>query len=183
MDAFLQPLLASFLAEWGDRTQLLAMMLALRYRGSPMVLAGIANALISAAAGNFIGTQVNFRALTLLTAIALLCAGGAALLPQRPPKLRTRDGGIPFLCSFMAFGILEFGDKTQFLTLALAGQMHSFWLVGTGAAVGVILANAPAVLVGHRLPALLPLRSLRISAGILLLISGVIAGLIALQLI
>lgn len=187
MDAFLPPLLAAFLAEWGDRTQLLAMMLALRFRGSPQVLGGIAlaaavNAAISAFAGSLLATIINFQAISLMTALALMLAGGAALLPQRPPRLGPSAEQNALWASFLAFLLLGFGDKTQFLTMTLAARAHAVPLTAMGAAIGVVLANAPAVFLGDRLPAVLPLRMIRIAAGILLLMAGVIGALLILEL-
>ena len=187
MDALLPTFLAAFIAEWGDRTQLLAMMLALRFNGSPRVLVGIAaaaivNGLVSAYFGSLIADYVNFRAFTLLTALALAFAGGGMFLTPEPPKLATYGTDSALIASFLGFAILSFGDKTQFVTMAFAARTDSMLLAGLGAAGGIILANAPAVLLGSRMPEVIPMRIFRIGGGVLLLIAASIGAISALQL-
>lgn len=188
MDALLPPLVAAFLAEWGDKTQLLAVMLSIRFRRSDAVLFGIAaaalfNSALAAVAGSLITDLINFRAITLMSALALIFAGAGALLPQKPPKLESRGaGGIAF-ASFFAFAVLEFGDKTQFLTMTLAARADSIWLAAAGGTIGILLASAPAVVMSERFSAELPLRGIRTGAGVILLIAGVITALTALRLV
>jgi putative Ca2+/H+ antiporter (TMEM165/GDT1 family) len=188
MDALLPTFLATFLAEWGDRTQLLAVMLAVRFKGNPRVLMGIAaaaiaNGVLSAYFGTLIAHYVNFRALTLLTAFALAFAGGAMVLPQKSPTLSSYGTESALVTSFLGFGILAFGDKTQFVTMAMAARTDSLLLVGLGAAGGVILANAPAVLLGEKMAEVIPMRIVRIGAGVLLMIAASISAISALRLI
>lgn len=187
MDALVPPFLAAFLAEWGDRTQLLAALLAVRFGRVRPVLAGIAlaafaNSLLSAFAGHLLTDIINFRAISLMTAIALLFAGVGAFLPQKSPKL---EGGKTraFLASLISFGILEFGDKTQFLTATLAARADSIWLPAFGATAGTLLAVAPALIMGDRLAERVPLRSLRMAAGILFSLFGAILAISALRLV
>ena len=187
MDALLPPFVAAFLAEWGDRTQLLAILLAARFRSPRLVLAGIAaaalaNGMISAFGGRLLADIVPFRAITLMTGIALLLAGAGALLPRKPATFEGSGRAGAFLASFFAFAVLEFGDKTQFVTVALAGRTGSFWLTGLGAAAGVTLASAPAVFLQERLGTILPLTAIRIGAAVLLLIAASAAAISALRL-
>lgn len=188
MDALLPPLVAAFLAEWGDKTQLLAVMLALRVRRVNTVLIGIAaavllNSLLSAFAGSLLAGLITFRALTLMTGLALISAGVGALLPQKPPRLETRGAGGVLFASFFAFGVLQFGDKTQFVTAALAGRANSIWLTGFGAALGTMLAIIPAAMMAERLSAVLPLRAIRTVSGSVLLIAGAVVAITALRLL
>lgn len=188
MDALLPPLVAAFLAEWGDKTQLLAVLLAIRFRRSNAVLIGIAaaallNCLLAAFAGSLIAGLITFRAMTLMTALALIFAGAGALLPQKPPKYESRGTGGAALASFFAFAVLEFGDKTQFMTTTLAARADSIWLAGIGAAVGVTSASVPAVLIAERFSAVLPLRAIRSGAGLILLMAGLLTAVSALRLI
>jgi putative Ca2+/H+ antiporter (TMEM165/GDT1 family) len=78
--------------------------------------------------------------------------------------------------------VLEFGDKTQFLTFTLAARADSLWLAAMGATAGILAAAAPAVLLGDRLGEVLPLRQIRLGASLLFLIVGVIAAAGALRL-
>jgi putative Ca2+/H+ antiporter (TMEM165/GDT1 family) len=188
MDALLPPLVAAFLAEWGDRTQLLAALLAVRFGRARPVLAGIAiaafaNSLLAALAGQMLADLINFRAITLMTALALLFAGVGALLPQKPPALEGKGTGGAFLASLFAFVVLAFGDKTQFLTATLAARADSFWLPAIGATVGVVLATVPAVLMADRFAPMLPLRAIRLVSGLAFLLLGAIAAISALRLV
>lgn len=188
MDALLPPFVAAFLAEWGDRTQLLACLLAARFAAPRAVLAGIAlaalaNSLLAAFGGHLLADYINFRAITLMMALALLFAGVGALWPQRPPKLEGSGRAGAFLASLFAFGVLEFGDKTQFITATLAARADSLWLTGFAAAAGIVLASMPAVLLADRLSATIPLKALRIGVGMLFLLLGVIAAISALRIV
>ena len=188
MNALLPPLVAAFLAEWGDKTQLLAVMLSIRFRRTRAVLAGIVlaaflNSLAAAFAGSLISDLLTFRALTLMAAVALVFAGVGGLLPQKAPKLHTQGTGGVVLASFFAFAVLEFGDKTQFITTTLAARSDSIWLAGIGATAGIVAANAPAVLIAERFSTTVPLRPIRAVAGVILLSAGMIIALGALRLI
>lgn len=188
MDALLPPLVAAFLAEWGDKTQLLAAMLSIRFRRPRAVLAGIAlaaflNSLAAAFAGSLIADLLTFRALTLMAAVALIFAGVGGLLPQKAPKLHSQGVGGVVFASFFAFAVLEFGDKTQFMTTALAARSDSIWLAAIGATIGIVAANAPAIMMAERFTVTVPVRPIRIVAGVILLLAGVITALGALRLI
>lgn len=186
MDALLPPFVAAFLAEWGDRTQLLACLLATRFGAPRAVLAGIAlaafaNSLLAAFGGHLLADYINFRAITLMMALALLFAGVGALWPQRPPKLEGSGKAGAFLSSLFAFGVLEFGDKTQFVTATLAARTGSIWLTALAATGGIILATLPAVLLADRLSATVPLKAIRIGVALLFLLLGGIAAISALR--
>lgn len=187
MSDFLPALMATFLAEWGDRTQVLAMMLALRFRGSPKVLWGlggavVANTALGVVAGHQIGLLLSHRSARLMTGIALVLGGMGALLPQAPPRLPAMRGDAVLWASFIAFFTAGLGDKAQFLAMALAAQGPSPLLVGAGATLGIFLANAPAVLLGDRITAAVPLRAIRKGVGLLLIVPGVIVAIVALRL-
>jgi putative Ca2+/H+ antiporter (TMEM165/GDT1 family) len=188
----LEPLLTSFiaaaLAEWGDKTQLLAVALAVRYRSAGPVLAGIAlaallNALLAAAAGLLVHGYIALRAISLLIALALAFAGIAGLMTSKEAKMGETWKTGPFLTSLGCFFLLEFGDKTQFLTFAIAAQFNSLALAAAGATAGVAAASVPAVLLADQLPKTVPLRAIRIGAAILFLLVGVIVAVNALRLV
>jgi putative Ca2+/H+ antiporter (TMEM165/GDT1 family) len=187
-----EPLLTSFvaaaLAEWGARTQLLVALLAARYRRPLPILLGvavaaIANSLIAAYAGALLHGRVPLRALALLTALALLFAGGEGLFPARPKPMAESWRTGPFVTAFACFFLLEFGDRTQFVTAAIAARFDAFALAGAGAAAGIIVSTAPAALLGDRLARRAPLRAIRMGTAILFLISGFIAAVTALRLV
>jgi len=187
-----EPLLTSFifaaLAEWGAKTQLLAIALSARYRRPLPILLGIAlaaiaNSLIGAYAGSLIHDRVPLRALTLLSGLALLFAGAEGLFPAKlkPMGEGWRTG--PFVTTAACFFLLEFGDRTQFVTAAIAARFNAFALAGAGAAAGIIIASVPAVLLGPLLAKKVPLRAIRIGAAILFLVSAFIVAINALRLV
>lgn len=188
MDALLPAFLAALFAELGDKTQILAMLLAAKFHRSGAVLAGIAaaalaNSLIAAAGGQVIAGLINFRAISLMVALALLGAGLGALIRQRPPALADKWKLGAFGTSAIAVFIVEFGDKTQFLTLTLAARADSLLLAAFGATAGILLAATPAVLLGPDLAKIASLRRIRMGVGLLFLLIGAIAAVAALGLV
>lgn len=188
----MEPLLTSFifaaLAEWGAKTQLLAIALSARYRRPLPILLGIAlaataNSLIGAYGGSLLHDRVVLRALALLTGLALLFAGVEGLFPGKlkPMGEGWRTG--PFVTTAACFFLLEFGDRTQFVTAAIAARFNAFALAGAGAAAGIIVSAVPAVLLGPQLEKKVPLRIIRIGAAILFLIAAFIVAVNALRLV
>lgn len=187
MDALLPAFLAALLAETGDRTQIFAALLAFRFARPAPVLAGIAaaaiaNAAIAAVGGTILHDLVNFRALTLMLALALLSAGVGALWRQKRPDQPSFTAMGAFGASAIGMFILEFGDKTQFLTLTLAARSDTPWLAAIGAAAGVVVAAVPAVALAGRFETAAPWRRIRLGIGGLLLLVGCIAAIAALGL-
>ncbi|HEX2762711.1 MAG TPA: TMEM165/GDT1 family protein [Allosphingosinicella sp.] len=188
MEALLASFVAAALAEWGDKTQLLVIALAVRYRRPVPMLAGIAlaaaaNSALAAFGGTLVHDRVTLRALSLLLALALVFAGVAGLIRPRKddPAPKSRFG--PFLTSLGAFFVLEFGDKTQFLTFSLAAQFDALAFAAAGATAGILVSSAPAAILGDGLARIVPLRPLRIGLGLLFLAIGFIVGLSALRLL
>jgi len=188
VEALLPPLVAAFLAEWGDKTQLLAAMLATRFSSRNAVLfaiglATLLNAAVSAAAGSFLTGLIPFRALTLMTALALLLAGAGALIPLKPPRFEGWGRGGVVVASLFAFGVLQFGDKTQFITACFAARSGVPWLTAMGSACGTLAADIPAVLLANRFSKALRLGPIRLAAGAMLMIVGAIVAVSTLGLI
>jgi Ca2+/H+ antiporter, TMEM165/GDT1 family len=188
MDALLPALIVAALAEFGDRTQFLAILLGKRFGKPGAVIAGIALAAllscaIGAAAGAVIATRINHRAIQLMTGVALILAGGGAALRVKPadPVDGWRLGA--FLSSAAAFFLYALFDKTQFMILAIAAGSLQPVPAAIGGAIGVALANAPAVVLGERWPRLVPLRAIRLGAGLILLVAGLFIALQALQIV
>ena len=188
----MEPLLTSFvaaaLAEWGAKTQLLVLALAGRYRRPLPILLGIAlaaiaNSLISAYAGYFIHDRVPLRALALLTALALLFAGAEGLFPakRKPMGEGWRTGA--FLTTAACFFLLEFGDRTQFITAAIAARFDTIALAAGGAAAGILVSSVPAAVLGPQLAKAVPLRVIRVGAAILFLIAAFLVAINALRLV
>lgn len=188
MDALLSAFVAAGLAEWGDRTQLLVALLAARTGRPGAVLAGLASAalassLIAALAGQYLSGVIAIEALGLLLAIALLFAGIGGLISRKTPEpdLARRAG--PFLAAFLSCLVLELGDRSQFLTFAIAARFDSFALAGCGAAAGILAAGIPAALIGAGFRESLPLRPIRWTVAALFLVTGFFVGVSALRLV
>jgi putative Ca2+/H+ antiporter (TMEM165/GDT1 family) len=185
MDALLTAFVAAFLAEWGDKTQLVVVMLAAATRRPGRVLAGLALAALAsnalaAIAGVYIAGTINIRAMTLMTALALLFAGGSGLIPRKAPAPASLR--LPVLTAFILCLAAEMGDRTQFLTFAFAGRFDSAPLAAAGATAGTLAACLPAALLGERLATVVPVRAIRYSVAALFLIAGFIVAMKALQL-
>lgn len=188
MDALLTTFIAALLAEFGDKTQLLVIALAVRYRAPAPILAGVAvaallNSLLAAAGGIVINELIVARAVSLLVALALIFAGVGGLMRQKQPDMGATWKTGAFVTTVVCFFLLEFGDKTQFLTGALAAKFDSFALAALGATAGIIAASIPSLLLADRYPTLAPMKAIRVGIAILFLLVGFIVAVGALRLI
>lgn len=188
MDALLPAFVAALTAEFGDKTQWLALALGLHFRRIAPVLFGIAlaalaNSALAALAGSYISPLLSFEAATLMFALALLFAGVGALWMQKAPGSVEGWRLGAFASSFLAFFTLELGDKTQFLTFAIAVRSGAFWLSLAGAAAGILAASSVAILIGREYASALPVRAMRLGVAALFLLLGSWAALAALRLI
>lgn len=168
----MEPLLVSTslvaLAEIGDKTQLLALILAARYgRPWPIIwgiaLATLANHVFAAAVGNWVADTLSRSTLSWLLAAAFAAVAVWALIPDRlddDEAARGRRFG-PFLATLVAFFLAEMGDKTQVATVMLAAQYADWVMVILGTTLGMLLANVPVVLAGNFAAERLPLTLIR----------------------
>jgi putative Ca2+/H+ antiporter (TMEM165/GDT1 family) len=185
MEALVTAFVAAFLGEWGDKTQLVVAMLAATTKKPGQVLIGLflaalASSAAVAFAGVYIAGQVPIRAMTLLTALALLFAAGTGFVMRRDPAPATAR--LPLLTAFILCLAAETGDRTQFTTFALAGRFGSAPLAAAGATAAIMAACLPAALLGDKLRAAIPLRAIRYTVAALFLVTGFIAAVQALQL-
>ena len=185
MEALVTSFVAAFLAVWGARTQLTVAALAAATRRPVLVMAGLllaalASSIAASLAGIWIAATVTIRAMTLLTALALLFGGVFALIPRRRKEAVTAR--LPPVTAFILCLAAEMGDSAQFLTLALAGRFASAPLAAAGATAGIALACLPAAILGERLHDTVPLRAIRYAVAALFLIGGFIVAMKALQL-
>ena len=187
MDALVTAFVASALAEWGDRTQLLAAALAAQTGRPARVLAALflaiaVSSIFAALAGVIVAGMVSARAMTLMVALALLFAGIAGLIRRRFPDLE--ESRLPFfLAAAILFLAAETGDRSQFLTFALAGRFDSPLLATAGAVGGIMAAAIPAALLGERLEQVVPIRILRLAGAALFLLAGFLVAIQSLQLV
>lgn len=164
MEAFLISTGIVALAEIGDKTQLLAFILAAKFkRPLPIILgifvATVANHAIAGAVGAWITTMLRPEILRWVLGISFVVMAGWTLIPDKfdddDAKL-TRAG--VFVTTLTAFFLAEMGDKTQVATVALAAQYHAFYSVVAGTTLGMMIANVPAVLLGDRIATRMPVK-------------------------
>ncbi|MEU1547314.1 TMEM165/GDT1 family protein [Nocardia sp. NPDC005745] len=170
-----------FLAELGDKSQLMALTFALRYRWW-VVLGGIATAsaavhLISVGVGHFLGAALPTRAIALVAAVTFLAVGLWTLREHfgagddDPEPKTPKAAGAPFFVVLSAFLLAELGDRTMFATAALATDYD--WVgVWLGSTIGMVAADALAIAVGILVGKHLPEHAIGIGSGLLFLYFG-----------
>jgi Ca2+/H+ antiporter, TMEM165/GDT1 family len=176
MQAFLASVSLVTVAEIGDKTQLLSLLLAARYRVVWPIVAGItlatvANHFASSWLGQNLGDALQSTALMVAVALSFVALGAWALIPDKMSPLPERwlMAG-PFVASLVLFFVAEIGDKTQLATIALATHYDSLLLVTLGTTLGMLLANIPVICFGEALMKRIPLERVRqLAAGAFIL--------------
>ena len=180
----LEPLLVSAgvvaIAEIGDKTQLLAIVLAARFRKPVPIILGIlaatlANHAAAATLGYFIAKVLTGQAFQIAVGVAFIAMAAWALIPDKEDDgASSRSAGGVFLTTLVAFFLVEIGDKTQIATSLLAARFHEIVLVTAGTTLGMMLANVPAVLLGEAATKVVPLKYVRIAAAVVFAAIGVV---------
>lgn len=180
MQAFLIATGLVALAEIGDKTQLLAFMLAARFkRPWPIVLgifvATVFNHAAAGALGSWLTSLISPTALRWGLGLSFIAMAGWMLIPD---KLDEDDAPKPghgvFVTTVIAFFLAEMGDKTQIATVALAARFPADFIgVVAGTTAGMMLANVPAVLVGGKLAEKLPVKLVHTVAAVIFAVLGV----------
>lgn len=179
MEPFLTSTAIVTLAEIGDKTQLLAIVLAARFVQPFPIVGGI---LVATLANHFLAALVGARAAAFLQgdlfryiiALSFIAMAAWTLVPDKldedePLKAPAKMGA--FLTTTAAFFIVEMGDKTQLATVALGARFESALIVTLGTTLGMMLANVPAVFLGHEILKRVSLTLVRrIAAGLFLVI-------------
>lgn len=178
MDAFITSTAAVAIAEIGDKTQLLSLLLIARYRKPWPILWGILIATLlnhgaSAALGASLPLFIQGDWLNIIVALAFIMVGLWMLIPDRDEELATNNyrHGI-FLTTLVLFFIAEIGDKTQVATVLLAARFESIMAVTLGTTAGMLLANAPVLWLGNRFCRDLPLKAIHVSASLIFIFIG-----------
>lgn len=179
MEAFLVSTGIVALAEIGDKTQLLAFILAAKFRKPVPIILGIFVAtLVNHGCAGAIGTYVT----TLLSPETLRWILGASFIAMAiwtliPDKLDEDDAKLGhygvFTTTVIAFFMAEMGDKTQIATIALAAQYQALFAVVAGTTLGMMIANVPAVLLGHQIADRMPVRLVHAVAAFIFAALGV----------
>jgi putative Ca2+/H+ antiporter (TMEM165/GDT1 family) len=183
MDAIVVSTLTVAVAEIGDKTQLLALLLAARYRRPLPIAAGIlvATLLNHALAGWAGALAASWLTPDVLRWVVAASFIGIALWTLKPDTLDDDEasrlqGRGAFIATTIAFFIAEMGDKTQVATVLLAANYTPLWQVVAGTTVGMLIANVPVVLLGSRFAQRLPLRAARVTAALVFLALGLWAA-------
>jgi putative Ca2+/H+ antiporter (TMEM165/GDT1 family) len=179
MEAFLISTGIVALAEVGDKTQLLAFILAAKYRKPVPIILGIlvatlANHACAGALGSFITSLAEPMVLRWILGISFIAMAIWTLIPD---KFEEGDAKLArfgvFGTTLLAFFLAEMGDKTQIATIALAAQYNAFIAVVAGTTMGMMIANVPAVLLGDRIAHRMPVRLVHGIAAAMFAVLGV----------
>jgi Ca2+/H+ antiporter, TMEM165/GDT1 family len=184
MSGLLHPFLVSTgvvaTAEFGDKTQLLAIVLASRFKKPLPIILGIllatlANHAVAAWLGEWLGSLLTPEVLRWVLGVSFLAGAAWILIPD---KLDEDDSSTPLAAygalaaTFVGFFLAEIGDKTQIATIALAARFEMLGPVVAGTTLGMLIANVPAVLLGHSAANRIPVAPIRIVAAGLFVILG-----------
>jgi len=178
MEIFFTSTLLVAVAEIGDKTMLLAILLATRFKKPIPVIAGIftatiANHALAAWAGSALTTIFMSDTFGYVVAIGFILMAAWTLVPDKVDDIKVVSQGGAFIATTIAFFVVEMGDKTQVATIALGAQYHAVWAVAAGTTLGMMIANVPAVYLGEKLVAKISLRTVHIIAASMFLVLGI----------
>lgn len=183
MQSFLVSTSIVALAEIGDKTQLLSLILAARYRQPLPIILGVFVATIvnhagAGGIGTLLSTVLNPTVLNWAVVASFALMAGWILIPD---KLDEGEIAMPkkamgvFGTTLFSFFLAEMGDKTQVVTIALAARYHDFFSVVGGTTLGMMLANVPVIYLGSRFAKRLPVKAIHIIASIIFVVLGGLA--------
>jgi putative Ca2+/H+ antiporter (TMEM165/GDT1 family) len=181
LEAFFVSVGIVVLAEMGDKTQLLALVLAARYRRPVPVILGIfvatlANHALAAWLGASVALVLGPEALRWILGLSFLAMAGWTLIPDKLGNEKPQSARLgAFAATLIAFFLVEMGDKTQIATAALAARYASVAAVVAGTTLGMMLADAPVVYFGERILRRVPAKILRRVAAASFAVLGAIA--------
>ena len=187
MEAFFVSTGVVTLAEIGDKTQLLALLLAARFRRPWPIIWGIlvatvVNHALAGAVGQLVSELLTDTWLYSLLALSFIAVAGWTLIPDKLADDNTtpisRYGA--FMAALVAFFLAEMGDKTQIATVVLAAQFDAYLWVVMGTTLGMMLANVPVVFLGNVAADKLPFALIRGVTAVIFLVLGLYAGWLAL---
>ena len=182
LQAFLVSTGVVTLAEIGDKTQLLSLILAARYRKPlPIVLGVLTATLVNHAAagglGNWLSETLSPAVLNWAVVASFALMAGWVLVPDRLDPSKVAESKIPlgiYGTTTLGFFIAEMGDKTQIATIALAAAYSNLAAVVAGTTCGMLLANAPVAFLGKAFSERLPLKAIHYVTSILFLVLGAV---------
>lgn len=179
MESFLVSTGIVALAEIGDKTQLLAFILAAKFRKPIPIIVGIlvatiANHAFAGALGSWITSLVAPETMRWILGLSFIGMAIWTLIPDKfdEDEAKLAKYGV-FGTTLIAFFLAEMGDKTQVATVALAAQYHAFFSVVAGTTLGMMIANVPAVLLGDRIAHKMPVRVVHSIAASIFAVLGI----------
>ena len=182
MEAFFLSTAIVAIAEMGDKTQLLALVLAARFRKPwPIVLgilaATLANHALAGAVGAWVTTFIGPQTLRWVLGACFVAMAVWMLIPDKldEEEAPTVSRWGVFGTTLVAFFLAEMGDKTQIDTVMLAAKYNTYLWVVAGTTLGMMLANAPVVWLGERITRLVPLRIVHLVSAAIFLVLGLLA--------
>ncbi|WP_136419414.1 TMEM165/GDT1 family protein [Herbaspirillum sp. ST 5-3] len=180
MEAFLVSTGIVALAEMGDKTQLLSLLLAAKFRRPVPIILGIlvATALNHAGAGavgSWITELVGQDVLRWILGVSFIAMAVWTLIPDELDEVEAKHSrfGV-FGATVLAFFLAEMGDKTQVATIALAAKYSSLFAVVAGTTLGMMIANVPAVLLGDKITKMISLKLVHAIAAVIFAVLGVL---------
>ncbi len=179
IEAFLSSTVVVALAEIGDKTMLLAIVLAARLRAPWAILSGIlvatlANHALAALVGSQVAGLLQADWFRIAVALGFIAMAAWTLVPDKldDDENTVRSAGGAFLTTLVSFFLVEMGDKTQIATIALAAHYQSVLVVAAGTTLGMMLANGPAVFLGEAIERRVSMKLTRALAALLFLVLG-----------
>lgn len=183
LEAFLVSTGIVALAEMGDKTQLLSLVLAARFRKPWPIVWGIfaatlANHALAGALGSWVTQVLGPDVLRWVLGLSFIAMAGWMLIPDKlddegDAKAAPRFG--VFGTTLVAFFLAEMGDKTQVATVMLAAQFQAWGPVVIGTTLGMMIANAPVVWFGERITRKVPIKLVHTTGALVFLVLGVLA--------
>ncbi|WP_119395958.1 TMEM165/GDT1 family protein [Salinibius halmophilus] len=181
MEPLITSTIAVTIAEMGDKTQLLALVLAAKFRNKLAIVSGILVATVlnhfaSAAIGAFAGSALPEDWLRWVLAASFFAVALWMLIPDKDEDASGKyDQYGAFIATTLLFFFAEIGDKTQVATVLLAAEYNSIVLVSIGTTLGMLAANLPVIWAGEWLIKKIPLRLINIVAALLFAVFGTLA--------
>lgn len=178
MEALTNSFLLVFASEMGDKTQLLALLLATRYKRPWTILLGvfIATALnhaLATWAGAWVSAQVSHQTLIYTLSATFFIFGLWILIPDKEEEFKERGHFGALVTTVIAFFIAEMGDKTQLATIALGARYQALVMVTIGTTLGMMGSNALAIFLGNRLLKKVPMKWVRLFSCVLFIAFGI----------
>lgn len=183
MQSFLISTSVVGLAEIGDKTQLLSLVLAARYRKPIPIILGVFAATIinhgaSGALGAWLASVLSPGILNWAVVASFAAMAVWILIPDKlddADTVLTKNSLGVFGTTALTFFLAEMGDKTQIVTIALAARFHEFLGVVAGTTLGMMLANVPVIYLGHKFADRLPTKAVHVLAAIIFVVLGALA--------